>query len=58
MLKMEEKLRQHITRALAELGIEGVTISLEHPAELLHGDYATNVAMAAAKNAGKNRVSP
>ena len=54
MVDMEEKLTALILGALAELGIDGVKVSLEHPAELTHGDYATNVAMAAAKKAGKN----
>lgn len=46
-----------LTRVLAELGIEGVTPVLEHPTELDHGDYATNVALAAAKAAKKNPVA-
>ena len=51
---MEEKLKNHIVKALTELGVSDVVVSLEHPAELTHGDYATNVAMSAAKTAGKN----
>ena len=54
MVQIEEKLAQLISGALTDLGISGVAASLEHPAELSHGDYATNVAMAAAKHAGKN----
>ncbi len=51
---MEDKLAELITGALAELGVINVKVSLEHPAEITHGDYATNVAMVAAKAAGKN----
>lgn len=43
-----------LTRVLGDLGIEGVTPSLEHPGDLSHGDYSTNVALAAAKSAKKN----
>lgn len=43
-----------IQKALSELGVEGVSPELEHPAELAHGDFATNVALAAAKEAKKN----
>jgi arginyl-tRNA synthetase len=43
-----------VTEALKDLGIEGITPVLERPADMAHGDYATNVALAAAKTAGKN----
>ena len=59
MVKMEEKIKEKlaelITAALTELGISGAKVSLERPGELAHGDYATNVAMAAAKAAGSCR---
>jgi benzoylformate decarboxylase len=48
------KITAALTRVLGELGIEGVTPALEHPGDLAHGDYATNVALAAAKAAKKN----
>lgn len=51
---MEELLQQKITDALRVLGISGVSFALEFPAELAHGDYATNVALVAAKKAGMN----
>jgi arginyl-tRNA synthetase len=38
---------------LSKLGIEA-EVALDHPAELSHGDYSCNVALAAAKKAGKN----
>ncbi|MFT7507614.1 MAG: arginyl-tRNA synthetase [Acidimicrobiales bacterium] len=51
---MENTIRQAIIDVLQELGIDGVNFVVEHPTELSHGDYACNVAMAAAKQFGKN----
>ncbi len=51
---IETKLREYIAEALGELGVTDVPVLLEHPADLMHGDFATNVAMVAAKKAGKN----
>ncbi len=51
---MDETLRGHINSALAELGVEGVSFVVEHPADITHGDWSTNAAMAAAKHAGKS----
>lgn len=43
-----------IKETLKDLGIEAGTIVLEHPADVSHGDYSTNVALAHAKTLGKN----
>jgi len=51
---IEKDIKGKIQKALNELGIQAETISLEHPADLSHGDYSTNVALAYAKQAGKN----
>lgn len=51
---MERALKQHLANILAELGMEDIPVLLEHPADLNHGDWSTNVAMAGAKKAGKN----
>lgn len=51
---MQEKIRNDIAEILDGLGITGVPFVVEHPADLSHGDYATNVAMIAAKQVGKN----
>lgn len=51
---MESRLRDHIHSALVELGITDTAFALERPADLLHGDWATNAAMAGAKKAGKS----
>ncbi|MEK7613413.1 MAG: arginine--tRNA ligase [Patescibacteria group bacterium] len=52
---MEELLKNKIKEALQALGIEDVLPALEFPAELSHGDFSTNVALVAAKNA---KLSP
>jgi len=51
---MQDTIRQAIIEVLQELDIDGVDFVVEHPADLSHGDYACNVAMAAAKKLGKN----
>ncbi|MBI4086822.1 arginine--tRNA ligase [Candidatus Kaiserbacteria bacterium] len=51
---MQERIRKAITEALETLGMSGVDFSVEHPGELEHGDYASNVAMVVAKQAGEN----
>lgn len=54
---MEELLKQKITGALTALGVEGVEgveSVIEFPADLTHGDFATNAALVGAKKAGMN----
>lgn len=51
---MEATLKGYIGKALTALGIHDIPVLLEHPADMRHGDWATNVAMAGAKAAGKN----
>ena len=46
-----EKIVDSLNNALKKLGIEA-TVELDHPGELSHGDYSSNVALAAAKAAG------
>lgn len=46
-MKISEKIKQSIQSALSELDISyDGNITLEHPRELSHGDFATNIAMA------------
>lgn len=47
-------LEQSIKDALKELNLETESVHFEHPEHSEHGDYATNVALALAKKAGKN----
>jgi len=50
-----QTIKKSIQKALTELGISyDGDINLEHPRELSHGDYATNIAMSLAKVEGKN----
>lgn len=51
---MKEIIRTSINNALTALGIDPVDFSVEHPNDLAHGDYASNVAMVLAKQLGKN----
>ncbi len=51
---MKEKLQEQIKIVLKNLGIEAESIVLEHPADITHGDYSTNVAMMYAKQLGMN----
>jgi len=47
-------IENHIGDALRVRGVENPTVVLEYPAELVHGDYASNVAMMYAKQLGTN----
>ncbi|MEK7538532.1 MAG: arginine--tRNA ligase [Patescibacteria group bacterium] len=49
---MKEKLEILVREALGALGVEATAIVIERPADMAHGDYATNVALAYAKKAG------
>lgn len=51
---MKEVIQEAINDVLEELGFSGADFTVEHPAELSHGDFATNVAMAVANAAGQN----
>lgn len=47
-----ETLQKYIQEALLQLGLEATHLTLEHPGELAHGDFATNVALALSKKVG------
>jgi arginyl-tRNA synthetase len=51
---MEEKIREAVGKALAKAGAPDTAFAVEWPVDPVHGDYATNAAMAAAKTLGKN----
>lgn len=55
-MNIEQKIRDLITKALKKLepGSDVLDFVIEHPNELDHGDYATNVALVCAKQVGKN----
>lgn len=49
MAQVKTEIEQRLEDVLEKLGIAEVPVSLEYPADLTHGDYATNVALVAAK---------
>jgi arginyl-tRNA synthetase len=49
---IEERIRTHIDQALRELGGEDTHFIIEHPNDIRHGDYSTNVALVAARKLG------
>jgi len=51
---MEERIRKAIEDALAQAGAGSVPFVVERPGDMAHGDYATNAALIAAKQLGKN----
>ncbi len=51
---IESQIRAATSEALAKLGAGEVSFAVEWPADMAHGDYAVNAAMAAAKQLGKN----
>ncbi|MEI6494720.1 MAG: arginine--tRNA ligase [bacterium] len=51
---IKDILTDSIGQALGSLGITAPVITLEHPADLAHGDYSCNVAMMVSKQVGKS----
>ncbi len=51
---IKEKLENLIKRALEDFGVENPKVELEHPAEISHGDFSSNVSLLYAKDLGKN----
>ncbi|MEK7602583.1 MAG: arginine--tRNA ligase [Patescibacteria group bacterium] len=51
---MKEKLEQVVAEALLKLGAPETSFVVEWPADLSHGDYATNAALASAKALSRN----
>lgn len=56
-MQISETIRTLISEALAEMNLEVGDFVVEHPNELEHGDYASNVALVAAK-AWQNPSNP
>jgi arginyl-tRNA synthetase len=50
---MKEVIETAVIEILKELGLPEVNFSVDHPAELAHGDYACNVALVLAKQVGE-----
>lgn len=51
---MKETIAKAITDVLATFEIPNMPFVVEHPADISHGDYASNIAMVAANQLGKN----
>jgi arginyl-tRNA synthetase len=51
---MKEILHQLLVSALAANGVADASVTIEHPAELAHGDYASGAALQYAKQVGMN----
>jgi arginyl-tRNA synthetase len=51
---IQETIKNLITQALKELDLPQADFVVEHPGDLSHGDYSTNVAMVLSKQAGQN----
>lgn len=51
---ISDTIKTLIKQAGANLGLDFTTINLEHPDDITHGDYSTNVALAHAKSLGKS----
>ena len=49
-----KSVEQALQQALKSLGLEYSEITFEHPGDMSHGDYATNIALVSAKKEGKN----
>lgn len=49
-----DDIKAALSTALQEVGVAVTDVPLEHPAELSHGDYATGIALAKAKESGMN----
>ena len=47
---MKKELENAIKKAIISLGITNSSITLEHPDDLSHGDYSTNIALAHSKD--------
>ncbi len=52
-MDIKTKIIKTISTALDERGISVSTVDLEHPSDMTHGDYATNVAMVYGKKEGR-----
>jgi arginyl-tRNA synthetase len=53
-MEIERKIKSAIQGAAKSLGFAVTEVTLEHPADFTHGDFATNIAMVLAKQAKMN----
>lgn len=50
---LKQQIKNHISQVLKTYELEDVAVVVDYPADKKHGDYTTNVALMAAKKAGK-----
>lgn len=53
-MTLKQQLTTGLKKVLEDLGLADVTPAVDYPADPRHGDYATSVALVAAKKLGKN----
>lgn len=53
-METKQNIRSALSKALEGVGLSSDETVIEHPADIEHGDYATSVALAKAKEAGMN----
>ncbi len=53
---MQEEIKKHITKTLADLGYPEVDFAVDLPRDISHGDFSTNVALVLSKQVGKSSV--
>lgn len=53
-MTIKQQLTAELKNILQEFGLSDITPAVDYPADPRHGDYATNVALVAAKTLGKN----
>lgn len=53
-MQIKEKLENLIKEALDDLGVKDPKAELEHPTEISHGDFSSNVSLVYAKDLNKN----
>ena len=51
---MEDRIEKAVSEALQKMGAGDIPFTIERPADIQYGDYATNAALVAAKILGKN----
>ena len=54
MIEVQKQLNKHVQKALKNLGVSDISAeaggSMDHPKDLIHGDYSTNVALIYSKS--------
>jgi arginyl-tRNA synthetase len=54
MTGISDILRESVFKSIQKLGLEAEEVSFEHPTELSHGDYSTNISLVLAKKEKQN----